>query len=139
MSGRTKAAPLTQAEELRALTRELHEAAKDARAAARELREARDSVGQTAGETIQELLTVMRDHVEKLVKERTAELVASMHASARSIEQHHAELMGKKSPEEVYELVSRMVTDVVKDEDFAARVASHVLRKMPVPGEMRTW
>lgn len=70
MSGRVKGAPADPAaerEQLRQLTRELHEAAKDARAAAKELRAARQDIDEAAGAAVDQsvipYLVIARDHI----------------------------------------------------------------------------
>lgn len=102
MSGRDKRAPASPEEEreqLRALTRELHEAVQDARAAARELRGARQETEAACSAMVETAL----ERLDKRAGERLAETITALSGHTR--EEFPSWLVSRVT-KELYELAT---------------------------------
>lgn len=129
MSGRDKrtpASPEEEREQLRALTRELHEAAKDARAAARELRDARASVTATAEDY---LMATVQDRVAEInrqINDEADRLFDSITDIGEKIEEKHAQLLGFADAGQLLEWLAARIVAQLNEPAFLDKVARRV-------------
>lgn len=126
----TKTPPPTQAEEMRQLTRELHEAAKDARAAARELREAQGAALATADQIYE---AKANEAVAGIVKEFNTGLDAvqnQLNEAAASIRDTIARYLGCGDSTEMLKLVISQMQEMLGG-ILAKAVADSIAELLP--------
>lgn len=98
MSGRAKGAAATPEEEreqLRQLTRELHEAAQDARDAERRLRAARKEIADGAEAVIEETVNRHQIEIDAVIKQNYATVQRTLEVQERETREHYTELLGQ--------------------------------------------
>jgi small-conductance mechanosensitive channel len=130
--------PLTEEQlKLKELTRELHEAAKDARAAAKELNAARDAVWDDARAMLQALVDEARNELQVIVDKNMANLNQSsekiadqLKAVDRAIVEHFAALAGEYSPESFRDLVERDIAAAVRGDLYDPEYIAILCRQM---------
>jgi hypothetical protein len=102
MSGRPKNAPKDPAEEreqLRQLTRELHEAAQHARDAARELRDARQQVAASAIAAAVETINRHQELIGQVITANYEAVQRTIENQERQTREHYAALLGTDGAE----------------------------------------
>ena len=129
MSGRDKrgpASPEEEREQLRQLTRELHEAAKDARAAARELRDARGSVTDTAERYIIGIVETRVQEINRQIDRQAEQLFDSIADIGDKIEEKHAQLLGFADAGQLLEWLAARIVAQLNEPAFLDKVARRV-------------
>lgn len=129
MSGRVKHAPATpeqEREQIRQLTRELHEAAQAAREAIREYRAAREEIERGVEKRIQALLDVHAGHINGQVKKETDGVLASIRKVGRAVEDKYSELLGFQSSDELQEYIAGQFIAQIHSTEFVEKIAERI-------------
>jgi hypothetical protein len=119
MSGRPKRAPATPEEEreqLRQLTRELHEAAQAARDAARELRGQRHQIAEDLATQFRPVIAQFQEQLQKFTNHQIDLLSKDIRDIERHIQQAFAELMHAATPEQLMDMIIEQTKNVVLGE-----------------------
>lgn len=128
---RRKDAPLSAEEEreqLRQLTRELHEAAQEARDAARELHAQRAMTARSAADQATAVINPLIAALNKQVKETEDVIVANLEAGREKIEDHHRELLGFADRTEMAAWIAGQITRHLERPDYLDAVANRLLQ-----------
>jgi len=128
MSGRTKrgpASPEEEREQLRQLTRELHEAAQDARAAARELRDRRREIAEDLTTRFQPVITKYQKELQDFVNRQVELLSNDVLGIEGRIQQTFAVFMGATTPAQLMDLIIEQTAQVVVKEMRSIALQQH--------------
>lgn len=97
VSGKPKgpATPEEEREQLRQLTRELHEAAQDARDAEKRLRAARREIATETVAAIEAMVDLHQEELARIIRENYAAVQRTLEEQEQHTREHYAELLGR--------------------------------------------
>lgn len=122
--------PAAEREQLRQLTRELHEAAQDARDAARQLRAERAEAAQLIGDQAVSLVNPIIEEMNRQIRQGEEELVAQMQQIEDLITEKFAAILGLANFAEAKQFVADTITGQMNRPEYTDAIARGVLARM---------
>lgn len=121
------AGPEDEREELRQLTRELHEAAQNARDVARDLRAARKEIGESAEDQAVNVIGPLIEKLNETVREAEQAMIVSINEANLLIEDKHRELLGFADTAELTSWIATQITGQLAKPEYTAVIADKLL------------
>lgn len=119
-------AAAAEREEMRQLTRELHEAAQAATAAARQVAAERRAIVDDLGTRFQPVIDAYQRELQGHIDKQMSKMVVDTQTLQREIQEKVATWLGASSPEDLMDLILRQTGDRVLEELGAAMASRDI-------------